>query len=61
VEAKYGRRLRDSLSAHGTQVTYLEIPWADHAFDKVPFGPSAQLATYYTERFIAWAVRRPTR
>jgi hypothetical protein len=32
------------------------IPWADHAFDAVTFGPSAQIAAYYTERFLAWAM-----
>ncbi len=56
VEAKYAVRMRDALAAHSTSVALLEIPWAEHAFDAVPFGPSAQLATYYVERFIAWAV-----
>ena len=33
AEAKYGRALADALRARGTGVAYLEIPWADHAFD----------------------------
>ncbi len=53
VEAKYGRALRDSLVAKGTSVAYLEIPWANHAFDEVFNGPSNQLALYSTERFLA--------
>jgi acetyl esterase/lipase len=53
VEARYGRRLRDALMASGNQVAYLEIPWAEHAFDELFNGPSAQLALYYTERFLA--------
>ncbi|MDB4874563.1 MAG: Acetyl esterase/lipase [Gemmatimonadetes bacterium] len=57
VEAKYGSRMHDELAATGTPVAYLEIPWAEHAFDAVFNGPSSQLALYYTERFIAWAVR----
>jgi acetyl esterase/lipase len=57
VEAKYGRALRDRLAASGTRVAYLEIPWAEHAFDEVFNGPSSQLELYYTERFLAWATR----
>jgi acetyl esterase/lipase len=55
VEAKYGAELRDRLAANGTTVAYLEIPWANHAFDEVLNGPSDQLAMYHTERFLAWA------
>ena len=57
VEARYGAALRDRLAAAGTPVVYLEIPWAEHAFDAVFNGPSSQLALYYTERFVAWATR----
>jgi len=57
VEAKYGARLGDRLAATGTQVAYLEIPWAEHAFDEVFNGVSSQVALFYTERFLAWAVR----
>jgi acetyl esterase/lipase len=57
VEAKYGATIVNALRARGTQVGYIELPWADHAFDEVFNGPSSQIALYYTERFIAWAVR----
>jgi acetyl esterase/lipase len=53
VEPKYGAILVKALRARGTSVAYLEIPWADHAFDEVFNGPSSQLALYHTERFIA--------
>ena len=56
VEAKYGATIVNALRARGTQVAYIELPWADHAFDAVFNGPSSQIALYYTERFIAWAV-----
>jgi acetyl esterase/lipase len=56
VEAKYGAALRDSLAVTGTTVAFLEIPWANHAFDEVLNGPSDQLAMYNTERFLAWAL-----
>ena len=57
VEAKYGKTIVNALRARGTQVGYIELPWADHAFDEVSNGPSSQIALYYTERFIAWAVQ----
>jgi acetyl esterase/lipase len=56
VKAKFGRTLRDRLETTGNQVVYLELPWADHAFDAVFNGIGNQLALYHTERFIAWAV-----
>ena len=61
VESKYGARFRDTLAAHGHAVAFLEIPWAEHAFDAVFNGPSSQLALYYTERFVAWAIAAPPR
>jgi len=57
VEPKYGEVVVSALKARGTPVAYLEIPWADHAFDEVFNGPSSQLALYHTERFLAWAVK----
>ena len=53
VEPKYGASVVDALRARGTPVAYLEIPWADHAFDEVFNGPSSQIALYHTERFLA--------
>ena len=50
--------LDDRLRAAGTTSVFMEIPWAEHAFDAVPFGPSGQLSLYYTERFLAWALTR---
>ena len=57
VQAKFGRSLCERLQAKGTRAVWLEIPWAEHAFDKVFNGVSNQLALYYTERFLAWALR----
>jgi acetyl esterase/lipase len=56
VQAKYGRQMHERLQAVGGKVAYLEIPWADHAFDTAFNGISNQLALYYTERFLAWAL-----
>ncbi len=53
VQAKFGRQLYSELRAQGNRAVWLEIPWAEHAFDAVFPGLSNQLALYYTERFIA--------
>jgi len=57
VEARFGRQLNDRLRQQGAASVYLEIPWAEHAFDALPSGLSGQIALYYTERFLAWALR----
>lgn len=57
VLPKFGRQLYEKLQAVGNQAVLLEIPWAEHAFDTVFNGVSNQLALYYTERFLAWALR----
>ena len=54
VTPGFARRLHAQLAKSGI-APYLEIPWAGHAFDTIPFGPSGQLELYYTERFLAWA------
>jgi acetyl esterase/lipase len=56
VEAKYGRQMYEGLRNSGNKAILLEIPWAEHAFDTVFNGVSNQLALYYTERFLAWAL-----
>ncbi|MEA5554282.1 alpha/beta hydrolase [Anabaena cylindrica UHCC 0172] len=55
VEARFGRQMYERLHDFGNTAVFLEIPWAEHAFDAVFNGVSNQLALYYTERFLAWA------
>lgn len=57
VQSKYGRALYERLRAVESPASFIEIPWAEHAFDAVFNGVSNQLALYYTERFLAWALR----
>lgn len=57
VSPRFGRELHERLRANGTPSVLLEIPWAEHAFDAIPNGLSGQIALYYTERFLAWALR----
>lgn len=58
VERKFGAMLHEKLTATGNQSIFIDIPWADHAFDEVPNGWSGQLSLYTTERFLAWALTR---
>ena len=60
VLPRFGRLLQERLRAGGTTSVLLEIPWAEHAFDAVSAGPSAQLALQQVERFLAWAMHRTT-
>lgn len=57
VEPRFGRMLHEGLQASGAKSVLLEIPWAEHAFDRVPYGPSGQLSLYYAERFLAWGLK----
>jgi acetyl esterase/lipase len=58
VEARYGRQLDAALKRAGVTSVLLELPWSEHAFDAVPNGLGRGIALRYTERFIAWAVKR---
>lgn len=57
VEARFGQKMARKLQSVGTQTVYIEIPWANHAFDAIFNGPSNQLALYYTERFLAHSLQ----
>ncbi|MBW4538704.1 MAG: alpha/beta hydrolase [Myxacorys chilensis ATA2-1-KO14] len=57
VQSKYGRALYENLNKNGNTAVFIEVPWAEHAFDAVFNGVSNQLALYYTERFLAWTLR----
>jgi acetyl esterase/lipase len=57
VEARYGKKLADRLRSFDTPTVYIEIPWANHAFDAVFNGTSNQVALYYTERFLAQVLK----
>jgi acetyl esterase/lipase len=57
VAPRFGRELDERLRPAGGVSVLLEVPWAEHAFDAVPNGLSGQIALYYTERFLAWALR----
>ncbi len=52
VRPEYGRALYQRLLASQNQAIFIEIPWAEHAFDAIFSGLSNQLALYHTERFL---------
>ncbi len=56
VQARFGKQMFDRLHQFSNTAVFLEIPWAEHAFDAVFSGVSNQLALYYTEHFLAWAL-----
>jgi acetyl esterase/lipase len=56
IEVRFAAELDERLRASGNVSVLLVIPWAEHAFDAISGGPSAQLALYNTERFLAWAL-----
>lgn len=53
VQPKYGRNMHAALRDAGARTEFVEIPWADHAFDALPAGLSGQVALYHVERFLA--------
>jgi acetyl esterase/lipase len=56
VKPTFARRLFEQIQRSRSPFVFLEIPWADHAFDAVFNGVSNQLVLYYTERFVGWVM-----
>ena len=52
VDLGFERRLRDELRGYGVGVTYVELPWADHAFEDVAVGFHDRIALWYVHRFL---------
>ncbi|MGR4066046.1 MAG: alpha/beta hydrolase [Vulcanimicrobiaceae bacterium] len=59
VNLSFEHLLRDELRADGVSVTYLELPWADHAFEDVPTGFHDRIALWYLRRFLEAHLREP--
>jgi acetyl esterase/lipase len=53
VKAVFAHELYGKLTAAGSQAEVLELPWAEHAFDAMPFGIGGRLALRYIEQFLA--------
>ena len=52
------RALHAALTAAGASAQYVEIPWADHAFDAIPGGLGGQLSLWRTEQFLGAVLKR---
>ncbi len=52
VQLGFEHLLRDELRSDGISVTYLELPWADHAFEDVATGFHNRIALWYLRRFL---------
>jgi acetyl esterase/lipase len=52
VTSNQARDLHQRLTESGSRSVLVEIPWADHSFDFVYFGPGNLLALAYIERFL---------
>jgi acetyl esterase/lipase len=53
IASVFGERyLRDALRRNGVSVTYIELPWAEHAFEDVPTGFHDRIALWYVRQFL---------
>jgi acetyl esterase/lipase len=52
VDVGFERLLRNKLRGYGVGVTYVELPWADHAFEDVATGFHDRIALWYVRRFL---------
>lgn len=57
VKPIFGQQLHDRLRSTGNTAVLIPLPWAEHSFDAVFRGLGNQIALYYTERFLAWALQ----
>lgn len=57
VDIRYAWKFRDALRAVGTRVTFVQLPWTEHAFEAVPFGLHAPVAYHATLNFLASILR----
>jgi acetyl esterase/lipase len=52
VDLAFEHLLRDELRGYGVNVTYVELPWADHAFEDVAVGFHNRIALWYLRQFL---------
>jgi acetyl esterase/lipase len=57
VDLGFERLLRNELHDYGVNVTYVELPWADHAFEDVATGFHDRIALWYLHRFLENALK----
>ena len=58
VDIRAALALRAALQAHGDEVTFLRLPWAEHGFEAVPFGLHARYAFDAVDGFLRRALAK---
>jgi len=58
VDFGYAETFRDALRANDDDVTFVNIPWAEHGYEEVPFGLHAPIALRAVEDFLGRALRQ---
>jgi acetyl esterase/lipase len=60
IASVFGERyLRDKLRSNGVSVTYVELPWAEHAFEDVVTGFHDRIALWYVRQFLDRTFAQP--
>jgi acetyl esterase/lipase len=57
VPARLARTMHEELRRAGNRSLLLELPWSEHNFDMVWFGPGNRLARIYIDAFLADSLR----
>ena len=56
VSVKQSEELFKKLKEHNLTSVLLEIPWANHIFDFVMYGPGGQIVFEYMTQFLVWTL-----
>lgn len=56
VKSIFGQQFYDDLRAVGNKAILINLPWSEHSFNAVFLGLGNQIALYYIERFLVWAI-----
>ncbi|TET30012.1 MAG: alpha/beta hydrolase [Candidatus Heimdallarchaeota archaeon] len=56
VNVKQSEELFEKLKEHNLTSVFLELPWANHIFDFIMYGPGGQLVYEYLTQFLVWTL-----
>ncbi len=56
VSVKQSEELFKKLKEHNLTSVLLELPWANHIFDFVMYGPGGQIVFEYMTQFLVWTL-----
>ena len=57
VKPRFPREFHEQLLANGVRSLLLELPWSDHSFDFIYFGPGNTVALAYIDAFLGATLR----